>query len=221
MSMIEIEMQKQLGSLAIKARLELENQEILALFGPSGSGKTSIINMIAGLLKPDQGRIMVRERLLFSTDRKIDLAPEKRGLGYIFQDGRLFPHLSVRSNLNYGLNLVPVSDRRLAFDEVVSVLGIEKLLDRRPHNLSGGEKQRVAIGRALLTSPKLLLMDEPLTSVDEERKQDILALIRTIPAKFDIPIIYVSHYPDEIDILSARLVRIKNGRTLNGPALAG
>ncbi|MFH1137632.1 MAG: molybdenum ABC transporter ATP-binding protein [Pseudomonadota bacterium] len=219
--MITIELNKNLGSLSIEARLELGGREILALFGPSGSGKTSIINMIAGLLKPDRGRIKVRDRLLFCSGNKIDLAPEKRRIGYIFQDGRLFPHLSVRNNLNYGLNLVPASDRRLDFDEVVAVLGVEKLLHRRPHNLSGGEKQRAAIGRALLTSPTLLLMDEPLTSVDEERKQDILALTRTIPEKFEIPIIYVSHYPEEIETLSARVVRIKNGKTAGSPDLAG
>ena len=218
--MIEIEVKKQLGSLFIDASLELDHKDILALFGPSGSGKTSIINMISGLMRPDEGRIAIRERELFCSRKKINLAPEKRRIGYIFQDSRLFPHFSVKTNLCYGLNLAPVSERRLALDEVVAVLGIEKLLQRRPHNLSGGEKQRVAIGRALLTSPKLLLMDEPLSSVDEEKSQDILALVGSIPEKFNIPIIYVSHYPDEIETLNARVVRIRNGQTFSQHELA-
>ena len=209
--MLRVELRKKLGVLDIRAEFHLDGREILALFGPSGAGKTSVVNMIAGLLKPDTGRIVAHDRTLFDAEKRLSLPPHQRRIGCIFQDGRLFPHLTVRSNLLYGWKRTPPSERYIDFETVLSVLGIDHLLERRPANLSGGEKQRVAIGRALLTSPRLLLMDEPLTSVDEARKADILSLAATIPGKFGVPILYVSHDLSELEALSARVVIVSGG----------
>ncbi len=185
---------------------------VTALFGPSGAGKTSIVNMVAGLMRPDRGRITVNGLCLFDSARGIDLPPERRRIGYVFQDGRLLPHLSVRANLTYGMRLTPASQRFVTFDAVVDLLGIGHLLARRPAKLSGGEKQRVAIGRALLTSPAMLLMDEPLASLDAARKAEVLPFITRLSRQFAIPILYVSHVMDEILNLAERLVIIETGR---------
>jgi molybdate transport system ATP-binding protein len=185
---------------------------VTALFGASGSGKTSVINMVAGLSRPDSGRIVVDGRVLFDTKAGIDLPPEKRRLGYVFQDARLFPHLSVRANLMFGKRLVPVAERKVALADVVEVLGIDHLLDRRPAGLSGGEKQRVAIGRALLASPRILLMDEPLAALDAGRKAEVLPFIARMAQRFAIPILYVSHAMDEVLRLADTLVLMENGR---------
>jgi molybdate transport system ATP-binding protein len=182
------------------------------VFGPSGAGKTSIINMVAGLVKPDDGYIKVNGRTVFDAAKGIHLPPEQRGFGYVFQDGRLFPHLSVRSNLTYGMKLVLAAKRTIGFDEVVELLGIAHLLKRRVPNLSGGEKQRVAIGRALLTSPSLLLMDEPLASLDEARKAEVLPFIERLSSGLSIPILYVSHSLNEILNLADTLVMLDSGR---------
>ena len=154
--------------------------------------------MVAGLFPPDQGLIIVNGRKLFDSEHSIDLPPEKRRCGYIFQDGRLFPHLTVKANLTYGMRLVPRTERYVSYDQVVELLGIRHLLTRRPAKLSGGEKQRVAIGRALLTSPSLLLMDEPLASLDSARKGEVLPFIARLPRELSIPILYVTHSLDEI-----------------------
>ena len=185
---------------------------VTALFGPSGSGKTSIINMVAGLTRPDAGRIAVAGRVLFESASGIDVPPEKRRLGYVFQEGRLFPHLSVRSNLTFGWRLVPLAERSVDFDAVVEVLGIGHLLDRQPAGLSGGEQQRVAIGRALLASPRILLMDEPLASLDTARKAEVLPFIAQMARRFRLPILYVSHAMDEVLRLADTLVLMENGR---------
>ncbi len=149
---------------------------------------------------------------LFDSARGINVPPEKRRVGYVFQDARLFPHLSVRTNLTYGMRLVPQSERYVHFDQVVRLLGIAPLLDRRPAKLSGGEKQRVAIGRALLCSPSLLLMDEPLASIDGGRKSELLPFISRIGRDFSTPIMYVSHLLEEIERLAHHLVLLENGR---------
>ena len=214
MIVIKVELEKKLGGLQIEARFEMNGQGTLALFGPSGAGKTSIVNMMAGLMSPDRGRVVIGDRDLFDSARKINTPPHRRRIGYIFQDARLFPHLSVKSNLNYGRKLVPKEERYIRVADVVEVLGIGHLLDRRPHNLSGGEKQRTAIGRALLTSPRLLMMDEPLTSLDESRKAGILALIAEIPARFGVPVLYVSHSLEELQALSAQVVQVESGRAV-------
>lgn len=191
---------------------------VTALFGRSGSGKTSVINMVAGLVRPDGGQIVVDGRVLFDSDSGIDVPPEKRRLGYIFQDARLFPHLSVQANLTFGMNRVPMAERRISFDGVVEVLGIAHLLDRRPAKLSGGEKQRVAIGRALLASPRILLMDEPLAALDSQRKAELLPFIADLSRAFDIPILYVTHSMDEVLALADTLVLMDEGRAVEvGP----
>jgi len=170
--------------------------------------------MVAGLLRPDTGRISVNGLCLFDSTRHIDVPPEKRRVGYVFQDGRLLPHLSVRANLTYGMHRTPVDRRFLAFDAVVELLGIAHLLGRRPAKLSGGEKQRVAIGRALLTSPAMLLMDEPLASLDASRKSEVLPFIMRLSREYAIPILYVSHIMDEILNLSDRLAVMDRGRVV-------
>ena len=198
----------------MNAAFQTRNTGITALFGPSGAGKTSVINMVAGLSRPDKGRILVRDRVLFDSDHGINLPPEKRSIGYIFQDGRLFPHLTVRGNLTYGMKLTPRSQRFIGIDQVVGLLGIEHLLDRRPARLSGGEKQRVGIGRALLTSPRLLLMDEPLASLDLARKSEVIPFIGKLPAAFSIPIIYVTHSVDEVLQLADDIVLMNYGKSV-------
>ena len=212
--MLDIRVARRHGSFQVDADFRAENTGITALFGPSGAGKTSVINMVAGLIRPDRGRIVIQDRVLFDSDRGIDLPPEKRTIGYIFQDGRLFPHLTVRGNLTYGMKLTPPNQRYIAFDQVVDLLGIKHLLDRRPAKLSGGEKQRVAIGRALLTSPRLLLMDEPLSSIDDGRKEDLMPFIAKLPQAFCIPILYVTHSIDEIERLSDNLVLMADGKSI-------
>jgi molybdate transport system ATP-binding protein len=187
---------------------------VTALFGRSGAGKTSIISMVAGLVRPDEGHIIVGGRCLFDSNTTIDLPPEKRRVGYIFQEGRLFPHLSVRSNLTYGMHLTPKHERYVQFDSVVELLGIQHLVDRRPAKLSGGEKQRVAIGRALLTSPSVLLMDEPLASLDFARKAEVLPFIARLAGEFSIPILYVSHSLEEILNLADVMVVLDSGRAV-------
>ena len=195
----------------MKAAFDLPARGVTALFGPSGAGKTSMINMVAGLMRPDQGKIMVNEHCLFDALRGIDLPPERRRIGYVFQDGRLFPHLSVRANLTYGMRLIPASQRYVDPDQVIYLLGIEHLLGLRPATLSGGEKQRVAIGRALLASPALLLMDEPLAALDTARKAELLPFIARLADEYTVPILYVSHAWDEIVALADTLVLVNEG----------
>jgi len=191
---------------------------VTALFGRSGSGKTSVINAVAGLISPDAGRIQLDDTVLLDTERRISVPVHQRRLGYVFQEGRLFPHLSVRQNLNYGHWFAPRGPAA-EFDHVVGMLGIEGLLERRPGGLSGGEKQRVAIGRALLANPRLLLMDEPLAALDEERKAEILPYLERLRGETDIPVLYVSHSMAEVARLATTLVLMDNGRVIrSGPA---
>lgn len=211
--MLDVHIKRRQGNFLIDTVFQSEEVGVTALFGCSGAGKTSVINMIAGLSRPDQGHIVVNEHRLFDSEAGIDLPPEERRIGYIFQEGRLFPHLSVRANLTYGMRLAPARQRYVDFDEVIHLLGIEHLTERRPARLSGGEKQRVAIGRALLTSPSLLLMDEPLASLDEARKNEVLPFIARLSKRFSIPIIYVSHSFEEIFALADALVVLDAGRT--------
>jgi molybdate transport system ATP-binding protein len=185
---------------------------LTALFGPSGSGKTTVVNVIAGLVRPDRARIEVDGEVLVDTARNIFVPPHRRHLGYVFQEPRLFPHLTVRQNLLYGRWFRKFTDRRAALDQVVDVLGIEPLLHRRPARLSGGEKQRVAIGRAWLASPRLLLMDEPLSSLDAARKDEILPYIERLRDESRIPIVYVSHAVAEVARLATQVVLLEDGR---------
>ncbi|MDA8229810.1 MAG: molybdenum ABC transporter ATP-binding protein [Magnetospirillum sp.] len=185
---------------------------VTALFGRSGSGKTSVINMVAGLSRPDDGRIVVGGRLLFDSGRRIDVPPEDRRVGCVFQEARLFPHLSVRANLTFGMKRLAPAERKIPFDVVIGVLGIDHLLERHPARLSGGEKQRVAIGRALLASPRILLMDEPLAALDAARKEEVLPFIARVARQFAVPMLYVSHSMDEVLRLADTLVLIDGGR---------
>jgi molybdate transport system ATP-binding protein len=210
--MLEIDVSHRLGQLQLEANFSCQASGITALFGRSGAGKTSLVNMLAGLLRPQRGRIVLRGQTLFDSRRGIDLPPEQRRLGYVFQEGRLFPHLSVRQNLLYGFRRAPAAERRIGLDQVVGLLGIEDLLSRRPGALSGGEKQRVALGRALLANPRLLLMDEPLAALDQPRKEEILPFIEQLKAELDLPVVYVSHSMPEIVRLADTLVLISNGR---------
>jgi molybdate transport system ATP-binding protein len=210
--MIRIDAIKTLGEFRLEVRIACESRGVVALFGRSGAGKTSIVNMLAGLLRPDHGRIEIDGRVLFDSDARIDEPPERRRLGYVFQESRLFPHMTVHANLRYGMRRTPSSERNIAFDEVVDVLGITALLDRRPRQLSGGERQRVALGRALLASPHLLLMDEPLASLDAPRKLEILPFIERMRDRFGVPIVYVTHAMDEIIRLADTLVLIDHGK---------
>ena len=207
----DIDIQARRGDFAIAVAFQAD-AGITALFGPSGAGKTSILNMIGGVLRPSKGRIAVDGQVLFDSDAGIDLKPEHRRVGYIFQDARLFPHMSVERNLLYGFNLADPSARYATPEHIVELLGIGALLNRRPASLSGGEQQRVAIGRAILASPRLLLMDEPLASLDDARKQEILPYIERLRDELKIPILYVTHARAEVDRLAASVISIENGR---------
>jgi molybdate transport system ATP-binding protein len=198
----DVTIEKRLGEIEISISFQSDSG-LTALFGPSGSGKTSILNMIAGLLTPDHGRIAVSGELLFGEG--VDRPPEARHAGYVFQDGRLFPHLRVRANLLYGGRR---GAGRLGLDEVVELLGLNTLLDRWPRTLSGGEAQRVAIGRALLSAPHFLLLDEPLASLDRPRADEIMTMIERVRDELGLPILYVSHNRAEVDRLAAQVVEI-------------
>jgi molybdate transport system ATP-binding protein len=211
---MEIGIKHQQGNFSLSVSFQGAESGVTALFGPSGAGKSSVVNVVAGLMRPDAGRIAINGRCLFDSARGIDLPPEKRRIGYVFQDGRLLPHLSVHANLVYGMHRIPADLRFVHLDQVVELLGIGHLLKRRPARLSGGEKQRVAIGRALLTSPALLLMDEPLASLDAARKGEVLPFIMRLGREFSIPILYVTHALDEILQLATRMVMMENGRVL-------
>ncbi|KAB2758501.1 molybdenum ABC transporter ATP-binding protein [Brucella anthropi] len=191
---------------------------VTALFGHSGAGKTTLLKMIAGTLRPESGRIAVGDFTLFDAEKGVNLPPEKRRIGYVFQEARLFPHMSVKRNLTYA-RWAGHRQATRSFDEVVALLGIDDLLDRRPSTLSGGERQRVAIGRALLSDPALLLLDEPLSSLDHARRQEILPFIERLRDESHVPIVYVSHEIDEVARLADEIVLLSGGKvTASGTA---
>jgi molybdate transport system ATP-binding protein len=208
---IEVEVEKRFGAFHLAARFAAPGIGVTALFGRSGVGKTMIVNMIAGLVTPDRGQIVLQGDVLFSSEHGIDLPPDRRRVGYVFQEGRLFPHYTVRGNLRYGMRRRG-EPQAIAFQAVVDLLGLAHLLDRPPADLSGGEKQRVAIGRALLSSPRLLLMDEPLASLDAPRKAEIMPFVERLRDELRIPIIYVSHVMEEIVRLADTLVLLAEGQ---------
>ncbi|PAU98766.1 molybdenum ABC transporter ATP-binding protein [Paracoccus salipaludis] len=192
---------------------------VTVLFGHSGSGKSTVLNAVAGLLRPNAGRVVVDGTVLTDTARRIHLPPHRRRLGVIFQDGRLFPHLTVRQNLRYGRWFSPRAARRTAEAAVVEMLGIGSLLDRAPATLSGGERQRVAIGRALLAEPRLILADEPLSALDDDRKAEILPYLERLRDDWRVPMLYVSHSPAEVARIATTVVMLDAGRiTRMGPA---
>jgi molybdate transport system ATP-binding protein len=192
--------------------LNLPGQGVTALFGPSGCGKTSVLRCMAGLTRACQGRLSVQGEIWQSD--KLFMPTHRRPVGYVFQEANLFEHLNVRKNLEFGQSRVPVISRRVEFAHMVHLLGIEALLARMPQSLSGGERQRVAIARALLTSPRLLLMDEPLAALDIKRKQEILPYLERLHHELDIPVIYVSHAPDEVARLADHIVVMEAGRAV-------
>ena len=209
--MIALAVRHRRGDFNLDVAFE-SDARVIALFGPSGSGKTTLLHVIAGLIRPQWGIVRVEGRILTDTAAGIFLPPHKRRIGYVFQDGRLFPHLSVRGNLAYGRRFAPKPERYAHPEEVVGLLGLGPLLDRRPQTLSGGEKQRVAIARALLASPRLLLMDEPLASLDAARKAETLPYIERLRDELRIPVVYVSHSRDEVDRLADEVVELREGR---------
>lgn len=213
--MLEINVCKKLGNTEIVCAFKAEARGVTAIFGESGAGKTSVINMVAGLIKPDNGRIAFCGRPFFDSDKKINLPPSKRTVGYVFQDARLFPNMSVEENLLYGAKRKSEKPPVCEKIELYKLLGIETLLTRAPGSLSGGEKQRVAIGRALLSNPEILLMDEPLASLDGARRSELLEYIGAITEKFDIPIMYVTHSVEEILRLSDNIAVLKSGKLLD------
>ncbi|WP_175577215.1 molybdenum ABC transporter ATP-binding protein [Rhizobium oryziradicis] len=211
--MLEIDIDHHQGGFNLIADLAL-GQGLTALFGPSGSGKTTLINAVAGLIQPDKGRICFDGTLWSDASTGQFLPTHKRRIGYVFQEPRLFPHLSVKANLLYGQYFTPRRERRENLASVAELLGLEGLLARAPNRLSGGEKQRVAIGRALMTSPKLLLMDEPLSALDNGLKAQILPYIERIRDEAGVPILYVSHAVEEVTRLATRVVMMEAGKAI-------
>jgi molybdate transport system ATP-binding protein len=206
-----VEARQKLGAFSLDAGFTSEGG-VTALFGRSGSGKTSLVRIIAGLARPDQGQLVIDDEVLVDTQKRIFVPKHRRRFGYVFQEGRLFPHLSVRQNLTYGRWFAPKGAEPAEFDRIIDMLGIEALLERRPGGLSGGEKQRVAIGRALLSAPRLLLMDEPLAALDEARKAEILPYLQRLRDETATPIVYVSHSVAEVAQLADKVVMMKDGR---------
>lgn len=215
---VSVSLRHSFADFALDAAFEAP-RGVTALFGRSGSGKTTLVNAVAGLLKPDQGHVEVDGEALLDTSKDVALPAHRRRIGYVFQDGRLFPHMSVAANLRYGQRYSDKRGKTQEFDAVVEMLGIGHLVNRSPVSLSGGEKQRVAIGRALLSSPRLLIMDEPLASLDEERKQEILPYLERLRDEAGIPVIYVSHSVSEVARLATTVVILRQGRVAAcGPA---
>ena len=207
---MQVSIQKQLEAFALQVSFVLASHGITVLWGASGSGKTTLLQCLAGLLRPDAGRIACREAVWFDAERGVCLAPERRRLGYVFQDVRLFPHLSVRSNMLFGRRFRGPSG--VSFEDVVALLGLGRLLHRTPSDLSGGEKQRVAVGRALLACPELLLMDEPWTGLDRGKREEIMAYVKAIPERFGVPVLYVTHSDAERRFLADRVLNLEDGK---------
>jgi molybdate transport system ATP-binding protein len=211
--MLRIDVAKQLGGFSLQASFASEGR-VTGLFGASGAGKTSLINMIAGLLRPDRGSITIDHETLDDTAVGVHVPAHRRRIGYVFQDARLFPHLDVRQNLNYGRRMNRLADDPVERTRVTDLLDIGSLLNRRPGQLSGGERQRVALGRALLAQPRLLLLDEPLGSLDEERKVEILPYLVRLRDEAKVPMVYVSHDTGEMRQLATQIVMLRRGRVV-------
>jgi molybdate transport system ATP-binding protein len=210
--MLSIITKKQRGAFTLDARFELPTPGVVALFGRSGSGKSTLVNIIAGLLQPDTGLVALDGTVLLDTSLRIDVPPEHRRIGYVFQEARLFPHLGVAANLRYAQRRAAAKPF-VSLERVVDLLDLGALMNRRTHQLSGGERQRVAIGRALLTQPTLLLLDEPLASLDASRREEVLPYLETLRDQLAIPMVYVSHNFDEALRLATHLVLMESGKT--------
>lgn len=217
---LQVDLRLARGGLDVAARFDVPPRGITALIGRSGAGKSTLLQAIAGLLRPADGRVALDGTILLDRAAGIDLPPAQRRLGLVFQDGRLFPHRSVRGNLLYGAERAPRDAPGPRLDEVAALLDLAPLLERRPFQLSGGERQRVALGRALLARPRALLMDEPLASLDPPRRHELLGYLAALPARLDLPILYVTHQMDEVMRLADRVVLLAEGRVAaSGPAL--
>ncbi|MFS2067803.1 molybdenum ABC transporter ATP-binding protein [Pseudomonas sp. CT11-2] len=217
--MIQTRLKLSYSGFALDVDLQLPGRGVTALYGHSGSGKTTCLRCIAGLEQAEQGFIQVNDEVWQDSDKRIFVPPHKRALGYVFQEASLFPHLSVRANLEFGLKRIPRQQRRVDMAHATELLGIGHLLERNPQNLSGGERQRIGIARALLTSPKLLLMDEPLAALDTQRKNEILPYLQRLHDELDIPVLYVSHSQDEVARLADHLVLLSDGKALASGAI--
>ncbi|MCX2899637.1 molybdenum ABC transporter ATP-binding protein [Pseudomonas mandelii] len=216
--MIDMRLKLDYPGFALDVDLQLPGRGVTALYGHSGSGKTTCLRCIAGLEKAQQGFIQVNDEVWQDSAKKIFVPAHKRALGYVFQEASLFPHLSVLANLQFGLKRIPLSQRRVDMAHATELLGIGHLLERHPLNLSGGERQRVGIARALLTSPRLLLMDEPLAALDSQRKNEILPYLQRLHDELEIPLLYVSHSQDEVARLADHIVLLSDGKALaSGP----
>jgi len=211
---IDIRLLHRFGTFVLDAAFAIERPGITALFGPSGAGKSTIANAIAGLFRPAEGRIVIGDTVVFDSAARVALPPRARHIGYVFQDARLFPHMSVENNLRFGWRRAPVQASDGEFARVVNLLGLEALLKRRPAKLSGGEKSRVALGRALLSSPSLLILDEPLAALDAARKAEILPWLEKLRDEAALPMIYVTHALDEVARLADEIVLLRNGKVV-------
>jgi molybdate transport system ATP-binding protein len=216
--MIDVRLQLQYSGFGLDVDLHLPGRGVTALYGHSGSGKTTCLRCIAGLERAEDGFIQINDEVWQDSRTGLFVPPHKRALGYVFQEASLFPHLSVKANLEFGLKRIPRNQRRVDMAQATELLGIGHLLDRHPQHLSGGERQRIGIARALLTSPKLLLMDEPLAALDSKRKSEILPYLERLHDELDIPVLYVSHAQDEVARLADHLVLLSDGKALaSGP----
>ncbi|MCK5829794.1 MAG: molybdenum ABC transporter ATP-binding protein [Methylococcales bacterium] len=211
--MLSLDIQLQRGNFDLEAKFSLD-KPVTGLFGSSGSGKSTLLNLVAGLAHPDNGWLKLGEKHLFNSAKNINLSPNKREVGVVFQDSQLFPHLPVTQNLLYGYKRIHRKQRRFEMPEIVDLLEIGHLLKKRPAQLSGGEKQRVGLGRALLASPRFLMLDEPLASLDQGLKQQILPFLKRVKDELNLPMVYISHSMEEILHLTDYLVVINNGRIL-------
>ena len=211
--MLRVDVTKNLGEFAVEVSFASEGR-VTGLFGASGAGKTSLVNMIAGLLPPDRGVIAIDGDVLDDTADGVHIPPHRRRIGYVFQDARLFPHLDIRQNLDYGRRMNRLAEDPVLWARVTDLLDIGGLLDRRPGKLSGGEHQRVALGRALLAQPRLLLLDEPLGSLDEDRKVEILPYLVRLRDEANVPMVYVSHDAGEMRQLATQVVMLRRGRVV-------
>lgn len=209
--MLRLSVVKRWEGFKLRAQLEAPTPGVVALFGRSGCGKTTLINIISGLLQPDEGRVELDGMVLTDTRERVRIPVEHRRIGYVFQDARLFPHLGVLANLCYGLRRAPKESRSNSLDDVLALLGLEPLLGRRPHQLSGGERQRVALGRALLSQPRLLLLDEPLSALDAARREEVLPYLERLRDQLSIPMVFVSHQLDEVLRLATHMALMEGG----------